>query len=100
MSFALARRLDLRDRNGSEVVLAIARAMEPVATDALVEVLASDPRAAGMVMTWARRIGYQLLESSRFDTTLRFVLRKGLGGHGTGAETGDAPVAAGTSAIR
>ena len=77
MSFVLTRRLDLRDRTGPDVVLAIAYAMEPLATDALIEVVASDPAAVGAVATWTRRVGYQLLESSRFSTTYRFVLRKG-----------------------
>ena len=60
------------------MVLAVAHAMEPLATDALLEVLASDHTAAGALSTWARRVGYQLLESSRFDATFRFVLRKGV----------------------
>lgn len=52
------------------------QAIEPLATDEVLEVLATDPGSVPDFQNWTRMTGHELLESSEADGVFRYLIRK------------------------
>ncbi|MDO8562562.1 MAG: sulfurtransferase TusA family protein [Candidatus Limnocylindria bacterium] len=76
MNVEIARSLDLRGLSGHEMTEQAAQAIRKLGPGALVEVLGDDPASAAAFASWSSATGSDLLESSRFGTLYRFVVRR------------------------
>lgn len=76
MAVMVQRRLDLQSRQCPVAVRATSNALAQMASGELIEVLATDPCTVREFASWARSTGNDLLESSKFGSVFRFVIRK------------------------
>lgn len=76
MTMVIAKTLDLKGLACPLPVVRAAKEMEALHPDELIEVLATDPRAAHDFAVWAKATRADLLESSRLGDVYRFVLKK------------------------
>jgi tRNA 2-thiouridine synthesizing protein A len=68
--------VDARGLNCPMPIVRTAQAVKPLASGAIVELLATDPGSVKDVAAWCRSTGNELLEQSQDGAVYRFVIRR------------------------
>lgn len=72
----IAVRVDARGLSCPMPIVKTAQAVKPLASGALIEVLATDPGSTKDFAAWCRSTGNELLEQSSDGAVYRFVVRR------------------------
>jgi tRNA 2-thiouridine synthesizing protein A len=72
----IAARVDARGLSCPMPIVKTAQAVKPLASGALVEVLATDPGSTKDFVAWCRSTGNELVESGTEGTAFRYVIRR------------------------
>jgi TusA-related sulfurtransferase len=72
----IAARVDARGLSCPMPIVKTAQAVKPLASGALVEVLATDPGSQRDFVAWARSTGNELVEQTTEGNVHRFVIRR------------------------
>jgi tRNA 2-thiouridine synthesizing protein A len=72
----IATTVDARGLSCPMPIVKTAQAVKPLASGALVEVLATDPGSTKDFVAWCRQTGNELLEQSVDGAVYRFVIRR------------------------
>jgi tRNA 2-thiouridine synthesizing protein A len=72
----IAATVDARGLSCPMPIVRTAQAVKPLATGAVVEVLATDPGSRRDFVAWCRQTGHELVEQSADGPVLRFVIRR------------------------
>jgi tRNA 2-thiouridine synthesizing protein A len=72
----IAARVDARGLSCPMPIVKTAQAVKPVASGALIEVLATDPGSTKDFAAWCRSTGNELVDQSSDGEVYRFVIRR------------------------
>jgi tRNA 2-thiouridine synthesizing protein A len=72
----IAARVDARGLSCPMPIVKTAQAVKPLASGALVEVLATDPGSQRDFVAWSRSTGHELVEQTTEGNVHRFVIRR------------------------
>jgi tRNA 2-thiouridine synthesizing protein A len=72
----IAVQVDARGLSCPMPIVKTAQAVRPLASGALVEVLATDPGSVKDFVAWSRATGHELVEQTTEGTVHRFVIRR------------------------
>ncbi len=72
----IAATVDARGLSCPMPIVRTAQAVKPLASGAVVEVLATDPGSRRDFVAWCRQTGHELVEQSADGPVLRFVIRR------------------------
>jgi len=72
----IAARVDARGLSCPMPIVKTAQAVKPLASGALVEVLATDPGSQRDFVAWSRSTGHELVERTTEGNVHRFVIRR------------------------
>jgi tRNA 2-thiouridine synthesizing protein A len=72
----IAVRVDARGLSCPMPIVKTAQAVKPLASGALVEVLATDPGSQRDFVAWSRSTGHELVEQTTEGNVHRFVIRR------------------------
>jgi tRNA 2-thiouridine synthesizing protein A len=72
----IAARVDARGLSCPMPIVRTAQAVKPLASGALVEVLATDPGSQRDFVAWCRSTGHELVERTTEGAVHRFVVRR------------------------
>ena len=72
----IAVHVDARGLSCPMPIVKTAQAVRPLASGALVEVLATDPGSVKDFVAWSRATGHELVEQTTEGTVHRFVIRR------------------------
>jgi len=76
MTMQIAATVDARGLSCPMPIVKTAQAVKPLASGALVEVLATDPGSQRDFVAWSRSTGHELVEQTTEGNVHRFVIRR------------------------